>query len=456
MLNSLFRILGLLPLLCIIFCNMITYYLFRALSNESYYLTPLASNSSSLLEFLVLPSINIFIMCIFLFSCKHLPVYSIVQRSYLSIGLFTLVFLYLASSSLLPVQNSSSYAIEAGSFLSDLATHWVPAILYLLTSLWAPLTILLFYSYFNNVINFENACKLYPALSIFSLIMSEFVMPKMTALLLQGSLQEKMHTMPIIFIFCLTAIMGSFYWVNRHLTREAKMTFGESEERHSSKNRTFLYCLIFLTITVGFTKYISIATLDFSVQLKDTIPKNYRALLESYTFLKDLSILLAIILVGFLSSYLYHNKANGWKSLCNLSINIIALLLATLIIIKITNGSHGTYSTKNDPTLFTKLLSNVGGIYQIFIGTILYPTLMCLKNLVLVPLPYYDRFRFNVIIELAFHKAGYFIAVLLQIYIQSTAEFNMSVLYTLTICLISVFLIRILTNNFGRHTPEAA
>ncbi|MEM1282544.1 MAG: hypothetical protein AAGG81_03225 [Chlamydiota bacterium] len=431
---------GVIPLFFIAFCNMLTYCLLRNICHEVQSISPMGSDTHMVLKFFLSPAINTIVAAILLYAAKRTSVYYIVQRTLLMITAFTSIFFFIITPIYLTSSDPAS-TFEISSFLTDVKAHGLYAILYLFFSLWPPLTLLLFYGYFNNIVTFSRACTLYPSISIFCLILSEFVMPDLTQSILTGTLQEKMFKVGMISLICLFTTIYCFYRTNLNAKEE-------SGAIKRSLGPMFIICLALITITVGFTKHISVMTWDFSIQIKDSFPKAYWDLLGSFSALKHLSILVTVVLLGFLSAYLKQNKMNGWKNFCYLSTGLIALLISTTIFLNLISGSIGSYLVKGDTALFDKLLISVGGSYQVFIATVFYPTLLCLKHLVFVPIPLQDRFRLKIIIDLIFYKGGYFVAVLLQSSLTSLADFKTQLMLTLALCFITVLLIRIPCINY--------
>ncbi len=439
---------GIIPLLVIVFCNMLTYYLFRDACRDLCSISPMEDSTYSIFKFLLSPAINIFLAGVLLYASKRTSVYQIVQRTFLIITIFTSTFLFIIAPSYISSFDGNS-ALTASSFLADVKAHWVHAIFYLFSTLWAPLTLLLFYGYFNNIVTFSRACKLYPILSIFSLLLSQFVIPDLTQWILEGSLQDRVFNVGVISTICLLTTIYCFYRTNLKAV-------DERGEKQRSFGAMFILSLILLTITVGFTKHISVITWNFSIQIKDSLPSNYWDFLEGFSALKNLSVLLAVVLLGFLSVYLKQNKMNGWRNFCYLSTGLITLLVSTMIVLNLMSGSIGSFLVNGDTTLFDKLLTSVGGSYQIFIATVFYPTLLCLKHLVFVPIPFQDRFRAKVIIDLVFHKAGYFLVVLLQSSLMPFSDFKTQLMFILAFCFIVVLLIRVLCINYVSKKLEPA
>lgn len=439
---------GILPLLVIVFCNMLTYYLFRDACRDLCSISPMEDSTYSVFKFFLSPAINILVAGILLYASKRTSVYQIVQRTFLIITIFTSSFLFIIAPSYIASFDGSS-VVAASSFLADVKAHWVHAIFYLFSTLWAPLTLLLFYGYFNNIVTFSKACRLYPSLSIFSLLLSQFVMPDLTEWILGGDLQERVFNVGMISTLCLLTTIYCFYRTNLHAVEERGV-------QKSSFGGMFILSLILLTITVGFTKHISVITWNFSIQIKDSLPNSYWQFLDGFSALKNLSVLLAVVLLGFLSVYLKQNKMSGWRNFCYLSTGLITLLVSTLIVLNLMSGPIGSYLVNGDTSLFDKLLKSVGGSYQIFIATVFYPTLLCLKHLVFVPIPFQDRFRAKVIIDLVFHKAGYFIVVLLQSSLAPFSDFKSQLMFILALSLVVVLLIRILCINYVSKKLEPA
>jgi hypothetical protein len=439
---------GIIPLLFIVFCNMLTYYLFKGVCRELATISPMEESTYSLFKFVVAPGFNIFLAGILLFAAKKISVYQIVQRTYLITAIFVSIFLFIIVPWTINSFDGTSTS-TVSSFLGDVRENWVHALFYLLSGVWAPLTLLLFYGYFNNIITFSRACRLYPTLSIFSLLMLEFLMPDLNQMIFFGSIQEKIFKTGVISIICLLTTVYCFYRTNLN----AK---DEKGDHKSSFGWMFILSLIFLTITVGFTKNISIITWDFSILLKDSFPDTYWEFLDGFSALKNLSIFLAVIILGFLSVYLKQNKIDGWKHFYYLSTGIITLLMVTIIFLNIMSTSIGSYLVKGDTSLFDKLLTSVGGSYQIFITTIFYPTLLCLKQLMFVPVPFQDRFRSKVIIDLVFHKAGYFVVVLIQGGLLPFSDFKLQIMLILGFSFFVMLIIRILCINYVSKKLELA
>lgn len=426
--------------LVILLSNMMVYALFKKTTNQLLSLSPLSEESYHLLKFYLSPTFQVALSSIYLYFSRRASIYRIVERSLIAMALISAA-LYL----FLPAYIGGLAALEGArlSYASDLMAHWLTLLFYLASSSLAPLLFLLFYGYLNTITTFSRATALYPALSICTLLLSEFIVPKGLSLLFDSaSLPLDSALLGLFAAGCFVINLLSF----RQIDSTCAPTCGGKAEKRSF-SPLLLISLLFLSLSFGFSRQLSLIYWCLPLHSQEERIVDYWRMVSSLSSLKSLSLLLATLLLIFLSVYLKEFKLKGWKTFSLLLAVTTNALIILLLGFDILSTPISSLFSISDPGLVDEMVSDVGGSYQIFINTLAYPLLLCLKNLIYLPLPDGERFRYMVIVELSFHRFGYFAALAIQQALNPLDPFKTILLLFLVVISSIVLLLSLLSIN---------
>lgn len=390
----------------IIFANITTYYLLTNLSETQLLSTPEISGSSlNLLKFFFSPLLHLSAAFFYFYLAGRQTVYQIIQKTLIATTLIFSLYTFVLLPNIAFFE--SSEFVAGTSPLGTIFHFWVTSSLYLLISLWPTITILLFYGYNNEILTFKQGVQLYPAFGVIALVISRFVIPSTLSVIKTLASEQPSLSLGIIILLALIITQLSFSVLHKNE--------GEPKTETSSKlGLNYILGIGFIVLTIGLIKNISLLTWNFSCRIQQPWDQNYWKYLKGGAGLDSLGTLLSVIILVFLGLYLRQNLAKGWKNFCRGG-TITTLIIGVLIItIQILGGFFESFLTTSRLEYTYNAVTNVGAAYQILITSILVPSLTCLKELAILPIPKKHRFRAKSFIDLVFWKLGYFLVVLIQ------------------------------------------
>lgn len=427
---------------------MTSFYLHKGISNAMIEQTPAIDNQGcNFLKFLFLPLLSIAIAAIYLYLSKKVSVYRLIQGTLSwSIAFFSLFFLLLIPNAGY-LQDLVNW--NANSPFKGIIDNWITSSFYLVASIWPVITVLLFYGYTNERYSFKEAAKLYPFLGIATLLLSYIAMPWIFAEALPPLNIDHSFLLGFVSLGQIALVKTCYYLLKRS---EGK----PKEETTLVFTWKYILSLGTLALSIGLVKNLIILIWDSNFNLQNPYDENYWKYLVNFPSLNALAILLAVIIMVFLSFFLQQHLAKGWRNFCYGGTFITLFIALTLISLNVMDGVFEFLFSSAYSNFSYHVAVKVGVSYQILISTVLFPALICLKELALVPICKNQRFRTKIFVDLIFWKMGYFLAVALQEAFWSMRGITTPIMIFIAIAFLITISIRLALIRYVGNTLELA
>jgi len=387
----------------ILLSNMFCYYIFNWMNNDMLTLSPISNEAYSLLKLGLLPVASIILASVYFIAGSRISTYEIVRKTYLSLIAFIFIFAFI----LIPGYLHSPPTVDYASPMRELANKWILTTFYIFLYLWTPITLLTFYGYTNERLSFKEASKMYPVFAIIGLIFSQMIIPPLLPLLMRKHVGSLILGPGIIALILLFLSLRTFVKINK----------SESIPHEQSNSRigiTFILMLSLMTISMGFTKYISVTCWDCGVKLYKPFPADYWHTMNIFSSLKTLSNFMAILILAFLSIYLQQHRIKGWKHFCYAGATVTSFITLSLIFFSFFADPNTQVISPPHISVISTTIMKVGSNYQVFVSTVMYPTFFCLMQLVFIPIPLKYRFKAKILVDIILSNAGFVLAVVVQ------------------------------------------
>lgn len=386
---------------------MLCYHTFNWMKNDMLTLTPMSEDAYLLLKFAVLPFCSLALAAVYFFASNRLSTYQIAKKTYQGLIIFVALFAII----LIPMYLKSPPSVDYSNPVLELGNKWILTLFYTFVSLWTPITLLTFYGYTNQRFTFREAAKIYPTLAIIGLIFSQLIIPTILPL------AAKKNSIAVSYIPAFIAI--TILWVTRNTFMKMEQVTQDSHNPSSYKTGySFVIMLSFLSISVGFAKYISLFSLGSAVELHRPFQSDYWHTMDTLTSLKALSNFMAILILAFLSVYLQQHRIKGWKHFCFAGATVTSFITLTLVLFSFFGEQIQPLLSKTNTSSLSSTIIKVGNSYQIFVSTVIYPTFFCLMQLAFIPINSKHRFKVKILIDMILYNAGFIFAVLIQKFLQ--------------------------------------
>jgi ATP/ADP translocase len=277
--------------------------------------------------------------------------------------------------------------------------------LYGLLSLWPSAMILIFYGYANENYTFKEAVKYYPIFGLIALAITQFVLPLVKFL----DIEYTTTTFGIAFIFCALGSIGCLYWIDDFNYHKREEKSFENRSRLSKKY------ILNLGILVGFSAIIiklAQTVWRYGVVEMFPTPAEYSHYFADFTLYSGIAVLMTLSVFLFMSLCIQHRLAKAWKNIYY-AIACVSLILGGAffcsVIFKI---SLTEMLSKSNTLIPLDALNTVGASYQILVSSVIYPIVLCLKELALVVIPAENRFTAKLSVDLIFTKMTLFLTSL--------------------------------------------
>lgn len=420
--------------------------LYKASTSQVYELNV---KTYKLLKFLFLPISQVLLAVISYYIFKKIGVYRLIQwmltASAMIVAAFTIGYsMKVTLPQMVPVLLFGSGTIK------EVFYNWDISALFLFSHLWPTMTLILFYGYANERFSFSMAGKYYPIFGACAILLSQMFLPPIYDWIFDLNTDNRL--LYIGSIICVLILIPKWCFHYLHKTEEEE----PKESTAKPLGWRYVFVLGMLAVTVGVVLNISVITSDFSIRLQDRFPGQYWRLLESYTHFSKISTVLALMTMIFLSSYMQKYLSRGWKhfSYAGTVFSVSAGLF--VLILHLFSECFYPFFTHVPDHSMIKTITNVSGGYQILISNVIYPLLICLKELAVVPVSSDKRFPALLLIDLIFWKVGYFIVVLFQEMLWALHGIAPPILIFMTLALVVTLSIRLmLIGVIGKRIEHA-
>jgi hypothetical protein len=438
-----------LPYLIIIACNLLSQWfindIYHMSSSETYEIN---AKLYKLLKFGLLPVSQILLAGLLYFIFRKIAIYRLIQ-SLLTAAIFIVMAFSIYYHLKIATPQMAAGLLSEPEIFKDLFLNWDIVSLFIFSHLWPSITLIAFYGYANENFSFGNSAKYYPLFGACAIILSQLILPEIYNPLTHYRAECKYLFLGTLAIVLIIIPKICFYYLES-VKNEVKQV------KNSSMGWDYVIILGMLALTVGVIMNISIISSNFEIRLKDRYPGQYSKMLQSYVHFHKLTTILAIMAMVFLSSYMQKYLSKGWKHFSYAgTIFSVSACLFILMLHLFDQCVFPMFSDVPDKSLI-KTISNVSAGYQILLSNVIYPMLVSLKELAIVPISSEKRFPALLLIDLIFWKLGYFIVVIFQEVLWTLHGIAPPIIIFLTLALIFTLSLRImLIGMIGRRIEQS-
>lgn len=328
-----------------------------------------------------------------------------VKKFFIKVSVFALSSIFLFFFIILPF--NSTFALpdhlialpEGFSQYTFLAKHWYLVIFYGLLTLLPSTLLLLFFSVANDVFTFQKASKFYPIFCAIATFLNAYIFPTFFPL----SNQTSLETNTFFWGGILIALWSITFLCMTAIYRE-EANKDESTEVNSSLGWRYVASLGCLVACSAIIIKLAKTLWKYNVSTAFPSPSEYTHFLGEASFFQSIATLMTISILLFMSVCIKERLGRGWTNIY-FAVSSVSLIVGGSFFICTWLLDPTSASTVSElQTSSQKIMTKAGTGYQILLSTVLYPIILCLKEIAIVPLPKKIRFSGKLIIDLIFIK----------------------------------------------------
>jgi len=281
-----------------------------------------------------------------------------------------------------------------------------------LTILWPPAMVLLFYGYANEVFSFRVAVRYYPFFGVLAVVLNEFIVSSVCCMLgVKSSFNISFVDFPWMYYgMILLVLLGAAFAIFEYLHRILPYRDVSPQENKSADPFGWKYVMLLGTLLglSGVILVISKAMWKYHIQVQFPSPSDYAHYLGSFDSYVTIATLMTFTGFLFMSCSLRERLVKAWKNYYY-ALSCVSFILGGGFFIFTVYGDALAPLINSSVGVSAKPISSlttIGSSYQLLILSVIYPLILCLKELAIVPLPSNYRFTVKLIIDLIFIKGS--------------------------------------------------
>lgn len=274
-----------------------------------------------------------------------------------------------------------------------------------LLTVWPSAMILFFYGYANERYTFKEAVRYYPIFGLIALMMTQFIFP----FLKQYEPDYTAYSYGVSLLACAIGAIACLFWIEQiDLGKRDEKTL----ENYSRLGKKYIFFLGILIASSCVIIKLAQTVWNYGVVAQFPTPAEYSHYFAEFSVYSGIASIMTLSVFLFMSLCLRDRLAKAWKNIYY-AIACVSLILGgaffASVIFKVPLIEMASRSTSVIPL---EALNTVGASYQILMSSIIYPVVLCLKELALIPIPHENRFTAKLSIDLIFSKGTIFLTTI--------------------------------------------
>lgn len=319
---------------------------------------------------------------------------------------FMLVVLFFISLPMRETPLLTEHALMEDSAAQSSFIHfyrnWDLILLFGLLSLWPSAMMLFFYGYANENYTFKEATKYYPLFGLIALTFTNYILPSINL----NELECTRHTYGCSLVACGLGAIGCLFWINKINRRD---TPEKLQENSSGLGIKFVIYLGVLMAFSGIIIRLAQTVWNFDVVATFPTPADYAHYFSKFEVYSEIAYLMTLSVFLSMSVCFSDRLAKAWKNTYYAIACVSFILGGAFFVSVIYKVPLIEMLSKTSSFIPLEALNSVGAGYQILMSSVIYPVVLCLKELALVAIPRRNRWTAKLTVDLIFSKMTIFL-----------------------------------------------